>query len=286
MSDEREEAAPDLVAGEEAAPDSDGVIAVGDGSAGLEAVESADLEEVEDGEEVEYEYVYEDENGNVIEAPDGEIDSEHYEEEIIDVIEGDEEGAQASDPSAPTVNIPAEKRPTRRIRSGSTRRQSGRQSARFSSRQVDPVAARKHARLKTLLLLGSIALIPTLVIAIALTYCYKKGWWPFRPAPKKVVVVMNDYHKGLAIYRRGLTTMRAAAKFYRNNDDARSYPLYGKAKRDFEKSRDMMQGWLDRHPGEGYSRVENSITQIGPLLRDTNDKIFMIEMRRGNKGGG
>ncbi len=274
MSDEREGAAPDLLASEEVAPDSDEVVAVGDGSEGPEVVESAglDLEEVE---EEEVEYVYGDEDGNVIEAPDGEIDSEHYEEEIIDVIEGGEEGAQVTDPSAPTVNIPPGERPTRRVRSGSTRRQSGRQSARFSTRQMDPAAARKHARLKTILLLGSIALIPILIIAILAT-AYVKYW---RPRPPKPVVVMNDYHKGLGIYRQALANMRAADKFYRNNDDARSAPLYKEAEREFETARDLMQGWLDRNPGEGYSHVENSITQIWPLLKEVKEKLSMIDMR-------
>ncbi len=283
---EYEEAGPDLGAGAAAAPQgSEGLAVVEGGSDGLELVEpetaAGGLEAVEDGEEVEYEYVYEDEDGNVIEAPESELDSGHY-EEVIEVVEDGAEHRQVTDPAAPTVNIPPEKRPTRRIRSGSTRRRSGRQSGRLSTRQLDPAAAMKHARIKTLLLLGSIALIPILIVAILVTAWFK--FW--KPRPPTPVVVMNDYHKGLAVYRQAMASKRAADRHYRNNDDARSYPLYRRAKREFEKSQNMMQGWRDQNPGEGYYYVDNHIMQIAPLLKDVNEKLFMIEMRGGNKGGG
>ena len=212
-----------------------------------------------DDEEVEYEYVYEDENGNPIAAPEGGFDPEHFEEEVIEVIEEDSESGeqqQLTDPAAATVNIPPDKQETRRIRSGSTRRmsdrrgsrRSSRSSGRLSSRQMDP-AQMKYAKLKTILMVGSILAIPVL-IGLILLMCYIKGRWPFSPRKTKQVVVQNDYERGR--------------------------DMAGKAWRAFDRARKTLGD-----KGKGYWYVDRRIQDANIKLREIREQKFKIEMRRG-----
>jgi len=153
---------------EEAAPQQ---AAVDDGNAG--------------NEDVEYEYVYEDEDGNPIEAPDEGFDPKHFEEELVGVVdengvltsestesetpeddadeyqavqEAEEEAGEAdsttpatatatANAKAETVNIPPRARSSRRNRSS---RGSGRPSSRSSSTSTRqrPSASRRSSAIR------------------------------------------------------------------------------------------------------------------------------------------
>jgi hypothetical protein len=281
MTDD-EQAAPELSeqgasAGAETAPSEE-----------LQVVEEPKLEEIAD-EEVEYEYVYEDEHGNPIAAPHGEIDPEHYEEEVIKVIEDGEEDAAAAagpaDPGAVTVNLSPEER-GRQVRSGSTRRVSdrrtsrrrtGRPSGRLSSRQLDPEEAMKHAKLKTILMVGSILSIPVLIVLI-LIMCYVKGRWPFSPRKTKTVMVKNDYEKGRDLASQAFRDFQRARKL-EGRDDAYHAALK-KCESKYDRAIRLMGRWREKNRGEGYWFVDQRIQDANIKLNVIRNEIFKIDMRR------
>jgi len=258
---------------------------VGLAPAGAEAGEKEEEAEAEPAseagdEEAEYEYIYEDEHGNRIDPPPGEVNPEHYEEEVIGVREGPE-------PAAAGVE-PAPGRDTRRLRGTPTRRIRGRRSSRATTRRV-PVDGLKHARLKTALMLSSLALIPLLIIAI-LVMCKIKGRWPFsKPPPEKPRVVLNDYEKGRDLAKKAFRTLgRARALFYRQGKEKESHGLFVECEQDYNRAGELMQKWREAHPGKGFWFVDEKLTDVNMKLREVREKKFMIEQRRPDlaKGGG
>jgi len=243
-------------------------------------------------EEVEYEYVYEDEEGNPIAAPDGHFNPEQFEEEVIEVVEefGEEDAQrQSTNPTSATVNLPPDKQETRRIRSGSTRRlsdrragkRSSRNSRRSSSREMDP-AQIKYARLKTILMVGSLALIPILIIAILLTYAYKQGWWPFSPHEARKVVVQSDYERGRDMAAKAWRAFDRARKTMANKGkDNEYYSVLQQCEGNYNRAIELMQGWRDRNKGKGYWYVDRRIQDANIKLREIREQKFKIEMRRG-----
>jgi hypothetical protein len=287
-------AAEPLEAAEEAAPEVfDELEVVGEtpqppqDSRTPEPSEDSEAHDAEEHEEVEYEYVYEDEHGNPIEAPDGEVNPDHYHEEVVEEVDEAAGAEGEASPSAATVSISPEERETRRVRSGSTRRAGGRsratrQSGRRSSRELDPDAM-KHAKLKTLILLGSIALIPLLIVAIILVWCYKHGklFWK-----KQVVVVeeKNDYEKGMDLRSMANRAYMQGDKLMREGKDDAAYDLLCVAEKDFDRAVKLIQGWREQNTDEGYSYIDERIADINIKLRAVREYKFQIEMRRARGG--
>jgi len=236
--------------------------------------------------DVEYEYVYEDEDGNPIAPPPGGFDPQHFEEEVVQVVDDRPapEGGPAS-ATAETVTIapgevsrqagPASSKRTTVTRS--SRRRPGSQSGRISSRQSSPVEM-KYAKLKTILMVSSLALIPVLTIAILLTHCYKKGYWPFRRGPK-TVLVKSDVELALDIRSRAFRAYSQARDLAQAGKDTEAYNLFSMAETDFVKARDLLQGWRDKNPAPEYSYLDERIADINIKLREARESKFRIEMR-------
>ncbi len=236
--------------------------------------------------DVEYEYVYEDEDGNPIAAPSGDHDPSQFEEEVIEVIEQEEAGESES----AAAGASPESRETRRVRSGSTRRLNGRrtgrrgnrQSGRQSSRELDPSQHPKYAKLKTILMVGSLALIPVLIIAIVLTYCYKRGYWPFRRNMTRTVVVQNDYELGRDMTTTAWRAFKHARQTLEGNDD-RYFSVLQQCEQNYTRGIALMQGWRDKNPDPGYWKVDQRIQDSNIKLREVREQKFKIEMRRSLK---
>jgi hypothetical protein len=243
------------------------------------------VDNAEEEDDVEYEYVYEDENGNPIAAPSGDLDSSHFEEEVIEVIEQEDGQEQPVSPTAVTVNIQVEGSETRPVRSGSTRRLSdrrasrrgNRQSGRLSSRQMNPSQA-KYAKLKTLLMVGSLLMIPILIVAI-LAMCWYKGYWPFSPRERREIVVQNDYDRGRGMASKAWRAFARARKTLEGKDD-QYYSVLQQCETNYSRGIALMQGWREAHKDPGYWTVDERIRDANVKLREIREQKFKIEMRR------
>jgi hypothetical protein len=232
----------------------------------------------EGDEQVEYQYVYEDEHGNPMAAPAGEVNPEHYHEEVVGVQDGD--AAPAAAPTDETVTIRPEDQPgsKRTTATRPTRRRPRSQSGRSTARQPGP-AEMKYARLKTVLMIGSLALIPVLTVAIVMTWCYKHGKWPFR---RRVVekVVKSDVDQALDLHSRASRAYNLAREAAQEGKDVQAYDLFCVAEKDFEQARKMLQEWREKNPDPGYFRLDGYIADINIKLREARDSKFRFEMRK------
>jgi hypothetical protein len=254
-------------------------------------------------EDVEYEYVYEDEHGNPIAAPETDLHPDHYEEEVLEVVEEDGaqgagEGADAealAAAGAATVNIAPEEKETRRVRSGSTRRATGRRSRgkgssgrvsgrsrRLGTGEVDPVAL-KHAKIKTLLMVGSLALIPILIVAIILTYCYKRGLL-FWKKQQVQTVAKNPVDRGKDLRSEGFRAMHQGRKLMDEGKDDEAYHLLTISRDKLENATKLMMDWREKNQDKGYSYIDEYVADMNIKLRAVREYLFQIEMRRARNG--
>ena len=245
--------------------------------------------------DVEYEYVYEDEHGNPIAAPDTELHPDHYEEEVIEVVEDGGQAPAQPAADAATVNIAPGDRDTRRVRSGSTRRATGRRSRgnrpsgrvsgrsrRLGTGEEDPVALR-HAKIKTLLMVGSLALIPVLIVAIFLTYCYKHGML-FWKKQQREVVAKNPIDRGMDLRSEAFRAMAQGRRLMDAGKDAEAYDLLTVARGKFENAAQMMMDWREKNQDSGYAYIDERVADINIKLRAVREYLFQIEMRRARNG--
>lgn len=235
-------------------------------------------------EAVEYEYVYEDENGNPIAPPPEGFNPEHFEEQLLD---GEQQSA-APQP-APRSGLPGTGPRGLQSRKGTSRMSRdaaapGRGSRKLSSRTATPeqlALQQRHARIKTLLMVGSILLIPILIIAIILTYCHRHGLWPFRRT-QKVILRMNDYDQGRDLTSRAFREFAAAKPMHREGKmtDDKYFGILQICETGGSNGLRLMLTWREANPGD-YHQVDERIKDANVKLREIREEKFKIEMRQG-----
>ena len=279
---------------EEQAPD---VSAAGDAAAGDVSAESAEAEKTvtaagqdqpaapgspaeppapaagEDAEEVEY--VYEDEHGNPIAAPEAGLNPDEY--EVVETAEGAGEGAPASAaaaaPAAPAAERPAAE--TKRLAAPSSRRAGDRQSAR-QPKQMTPEELKK-VRVKVFLLLGLIGLIPLLIIAIAVTWYFRH----YRPRQRAklnpvVRVEQNAYEKGAGLFSSASPRYDEANRLYEAGKRAEALKEYRACEEEFDKALKLIEKWRQENPGD-YAQVDMTARDIRIKLRNARERMIMLE---------
>jgi len=244
----------------------------------------------------EVEYIYEDEHGNRIEAPEGGFESGEY-EEVVTEVPADEadaagqvaeqpagqapapaEGADASDAataaavsSDETAAATANATTKRLIKPASSSR---RTSDRKSGRQSKPMTPEdmKKVRRKVIFLLTLIALIPILGITL-LVMLHKKGRLWNKPKVQKLVD--NDFDKGRSLYMNSSFNLDKANKLYDQGKMAEAHAEYKKCEADMEAALRMIDKWRQENPGD-YAQVDATAQEIRvKLFRQVKERLVI-----------
>jgi len=219
------------------------------------------------------EYVYEDEAGNRIEPPPEGLNPDEYE-----VVEAEPAAAAQAAPEPPAgaaapvlAGGPAPK-PTRDA--AAPRRAGSQKPSRVSAR---PAPTGKRSRVKAYLLLGLAFTIIALLIAIAVVL-----WIRFhhKPAPQAPRVELNDFDKGKKLKEDTALLYDRAEDLFRQGKNAEAEDLYKKCSENFEQARKLMISCHEKNPGDQFAYMEDSANKIIQLIKNCNDRAFMLEMRR------
>jgi hypothetical protein len=218
------------------------------------------------GEEVEY--VYEDEHGNRIAAPEGGFDTDAYEEVAVE---------KPSEPAAPDATSTQ-----RLLKPGSSSRRSG---DRKSGRQPKPMTPEeiKKVRRKVILLLSLLTLIPILGIAL-LVMMWQKGHIRFGSKKPTTRTVDNDFDQGEKIYQTGSPHYQKANLLYDQGKRAEAYAEYKLCEKDYVEAQNKIRKWIEGKDTSQYHQVETLSRQINIELRAVRERMLMLEAS-GNAGG-
>ncbi|HOX07114.1 MAG TPA: hypothetical protein PK280_11990 [Planctomycetota bacterium] len=240
-----------------------------------------------DGEEVEY--VYEDENGNPIAAPQGGFDAEEF--EVVEVeAPADADAAAAAQPS-PAADAPATApapagtpeaagngsavtataATQRLVRPASSSRRTG---DRKSGRQPKPMTPEelKNVRRRVIMVLGLLSLIPILGIAL-IFMLYKKNYI----GPPKTRVVENDFTQGEQLFKSGSPHYTKANSLYDQNKRPQAYAEYKLCEKDYSEALDKIRKWSDGKDLSNYHNVETCMRQLQIELRHVRERLIQLE---------
>jgi hypothetical protein len=218
------------------------------------------------GEEVEY--VYQDENGNPIAAPEGGFSPDEF--EVVEV----QAPAAAGDASADQELAGAT---TQRL--GKPVSSGRRLSDRKSGRQAKPMTPEelKKVRTRVILVLGLLSLIPILGIALLVTLWWK-GHITFGNKKPTTRVVDNDFDKGRTLYLNSSPHLEKANQLYEQGQRAAAYTEYTLCKKDFEEALKMIDNWRKNNPGD-YDQVDKLAQDIRiKLHKHVADRLIQLEL--------
>ncbi len=243
----------------------------------------------------EVEYIYEDEHGNRIEAPEGGFESGEYEEVVTEVPASEADAAgQVSEQPAGQAPAPAEgadasdaataaseeTAAAAATASATTKRlikpasSSRRTSDRKSGRQSKPMTPEdmKKVRRKVIFLLTLVALIPILGITL-LVMLHKKGRLWNKPKVQKFVD--NDFDKGRSLYMNSSFNLDKANKLYDQGKMAEAHAEYKKCEADMEAALRMIDKWRQENPGD-YAQVDATAQEIRvKLFRQVKERLVI-----------
>lgn len=224
------------------------------------------------GEEVEY--VYEDENGNRIDAPAEGFNAEEY--DVVEVPESAaKDDAPAAAPAAAADGKPVDTSATtkRIMRPASSSRRD--RNAPKPQKPLTPEQMKK-VRARALLVLGLLLLVAGLAIAVIVVYAVRH-----MGGPKKRVVQMGSYYQqGRDLCAKAEKTYKEAEALYQNGKEAQAAPLYLQSRDDYVVGQRLMLKARQENPGDGYMYIEVEAGKIYPKLRDCRERLFQLEMRK------
>lgn len=221
----------------------------------------------------EVEYVYEDEHGNPVSPPEGEVDPEDYEEVV-------EEAAAPQETPAPAPKPSRSSAPTQRLGPRPSSRISSRGEPRPSARQTQPINPR-HRKLKIITMFSAVVLIPLLGAANLFIRSDVGKRLIAKWRTKKVVIKeRNLYEQARDLSDKAFGVFEQANKAYQENRAQEAEDLYRSCIQDFDEARKLLNKAQELYKGEGYQYLGMESGRIWQWLKTARQRLDSLEMRR------